>query len=195
MKNFVFFLLKVYFGIFYRVSLVNMQNVPKKGGAILCANHIGQMDMFFIGYKLKRLVHYMAKEELFKVPLLGAFIRYFGAFPVRRGTGDISAIKTALKLLEEGNIVGILPEGTRTKGKNMNDIKPKPGIVMIAIKAGVPIIPVAIEGDYKLFGKVKVIYGKPFVLDVEKNKKYSSEELAQLSLNIMKRVYSLLEDK
>ncbi|MCX7749796.1 MAG: 1-acyl-sn-glycerol-3-phosphate acyltransferase [Clostridia bacterium] len=193
LKGFVKLLLNIYFSIFYRVKLVNKGNIPPKGGAILCANHVGQMDMFFIGYKIKRMIHYMAKEELFRNPLQSAFIRWAGAFPVRRGTGDVEAIKTALKIIKQGHILGIFPEGTRRKDGQSGTVKP--GVAMFAVKTGVPIIPVAIEGNYKLFGKVKVVFGKPYYLEVEKGKKYSNDELIELSQGIMKEVYALLEAK
>jgi len=195
MEAFVKFLLRVYFSIFYRVELVGIQNVPQNGPVILCSNHIGQMDMFFVGYKLKRLIHYMAKEELFDIPLVSYILKHLGAFPVRRGTGDITAIKTSLKLLEEGKILGILPEGTRTRGKRAEEIKIKPGVGMIAVKSAAPILPVAVEGTYKLFSKVRVVYGKPFKPAVEGGRKYSSEELSEISRDIMNRVYSLMEAK
>lgn len=148
----------------------------------------------FIGYKLKRLVRYMAKEELFKIPLLSSFIRRLGAFPVSRGKGDVGAIKTALKLLEEGHIVGIFPEGTRLKHKKGKTIKAKPGAALLAQKSGAPILPVAICGRYRPFSKIKIVFGKPFTLDLEKDKKYTNSELVEFSEGIMKKVYSLLEE-
>jgi len=194
MLNVARFLVNLYFTIFYRVELINKENVPERGAALLCSNHVGAMDMFFIGYKIKRLVHYMAKSELFRIPVIGAIIRWLGAFPVNRGKGDVGAMKTVFRLLDEGKIVGIFPEGTRTRGKIDVNRKIKPGIALMAIKSDVPIIPVAIKGSYKLFGKVKVIFGQPFKLDVDKNKKYNKEELAEISKMIMNKIYSLMEE-
>ena len=71
--------------IFYRIELVDIENVPKRGAGILCANHISDLDMFFIGFKLSRLIRYMAKEEIFKYPILSQLAGYCGAFPVKRG--------------------------------------------------------------------------------------------------------------
>lgn len=186
---------KIIFKLFYRVELVDIENVPSKGGAILCANHPGTLDMFFIGYKLNRLVHYMAKEELFKNPLMNYIMRKLGCFPVKRGKPDIESIKTAINLVNEGHIVGILPEGTRTGFKNKKKIRAKPGVAMVATKVNAPIIPVAVSGDYRLFSKVKVVYGKPFYLDFEENKKYAIDELRDISQKIMNKIYALLEDK
>lgn len=187
--------LRVFFNIFFRVKLINKQNVPKDGGAILCCNHIGELDMFFIAYSLRRLVHYMAKEELFRNPISSWFFYSVGAFPIKRGTGDIGSIKTVLRMLGNGEIVGILPEGTRTRGKDKSEIKVKAGAAMLAIKGKVPIIPVGIKATYKLFSTVKVVYGESYYIKTEEGKKYTGEELTEFSNDIMNRVYSLLEEK
>nr|WP_010250151.1 lysophospholipid acyltransferase family protein [Acetivibrio cellulolyticus] len=189
------FFVKIVFSLLYRVKIVGMENVPKDGALILCANHNGEMDMFFIGYRLKRLVHYMAKEELFKNPLLGGFIRWLGAFPVKRGKADVEAIKTSLKLLENNEILGIFPEGTRMKKKAANSIRVKPGVALIAQKSGAPIIPVAVMGSYKPFSKIKIVFGKPFSIDLNKDNKYTNSELVEISENIMSKVYALMEEK
>lgn len=194
MIEFFRLLVTVIFTIFYRVEVVNTENVPESGPVLICANHNGIMDMFFIGYKIKRYVHYMAKEELFKIPLIGFIIKCLGAFPVKRGKGDVSSIKTVFRLLEEGKVVGIFPEGTRTRGKRKEDIKIKPGAAMIALRTGVQVLPVAIKGSYRLFSKVKVVFGKPFRIEPEEGKKYRNSDLVKISEDIMKKVYSLLEE-
>lgn len=194
MIDFLRIIVRIFFKCFYRVSITGYENVPAKGAAVLCSNHIGEIDMFLIGVKTRRLIRYMAKEELFKNPLFGAVIRSLGAFPVKRGRVGTESIKTALKLLEEGHILGIFPEGTRMRNKQNKEVKAKPGAAMFAVKAGVPVIPVAIYGKYKLFGKIRVIFGKPFYLDAEKDKKYTNEDYTEMSEYIMKKVYSLLEE-
>ncbi|NLP14613.1 MAG: 1-acyl-sn-glycerol-3-phosphate acyltransferase [Clostridium sp.] len=186
--------LKIVFLLFYRVKVIGIENVPEKGAAILCANHVGELDMFFIGYKIKRLVRYMAKSELFKNPLLSRIIKKLGAFPVRRGKADVEAIKTAINLLNDGHIVGIFPEGTRLKHKHGKTVKVKPGAALLAQKTGAPILPVAVEGKYRLFSKIKIVFGKPFALDLDKDKKYTNNELVEISEGIMKKVYLLLEE-
>lgn len=193
MKEAFRFFVVILFSLIYRIELVNKENIPEKGAALLCANHIGELDMFVIGYKLKRWVHWMAKEELFKIPLLGAFITSLGAFPVKRGKGDVGSIKKAFSLLEQGHILGMFPEGTRTRDKSKKDIKIKPGAAMIAVNSGVPIVPVAIRGSYKLFGRIKVVFGNPYTPDADKSRKYSGDELGEISKEIMNKVYSLLE--
>ncbi|HHV28885.1 lysophospholipid acyltransferase family protein [Acetivibrio mesophilus] len=192
--NFIRAIFNIFFTLFYRVRIIGIENVPAKGSVLLCSNHIAELDMFFIGYKLKRLVRYMAKKELFNIPLLSIFFRKLGAFPVSRGKGDVGAIKTALNLLEEGHIVGIFPEGTRLKNRKDTNIKVKPGAALLAQKSGAAILPVAISGSYRPFSKIKIVFGKPFTLDLDKDKKYTNSELVEISEGIMKKVYSLLEE-
>ncbi|MCX7921785.1 MAG: 1-acyl-sn-glycerol-3-phosphate acyltransferase [Clostridia bacterium] len=188
-------ILTIFLTLFFKVELVNKENIPEKGAAILCANHIGELDMFFIGYRLKRIVHYMAKEELFRYPIIAGIIRWLGAFPVKRGRADVGAIKTAFKLLDEGHILGIFAEGTRTRNRNASNVKVNPGVAMIAVKSGAPIVPVAIEGNQKLFSKIRVVFGKPYYLDIDRSKKYSNEELVEISRGIMGKVYGLLGER
>ena len=120
MKKFAIFITTIVFKLIYRVELVNMEKVPVKGPAILCANHNNILDMFFLGFRLKRWMYWMAKEELFKNPIAAFILGKLGVFPVKRGKGDISSIKNAYKLLDEGKIVGIFPQGTRINPSSSN---------------------------------------------------------------------------
>ncbi|MCX8132144.1 MAG: 1-acyl-sn-glycerol-3-phosphate acyltransferase [Clostridia bacterium] len=195
MKDIVRLIVRLIFCILYRVEIKGRENIPLKGGAVLCANHAGELDMFFIGYRIKRLIRWMAKEELFRNPVVGFLIRRLGAFPVKRGTGDVGAIKTAFKLLDDNHILGMFIEGTRTKRNTGRVAKPNPGAAMFAIKKHVPVIPVSVEGDYKPFSKIKIVFGKPYYLDADKNIKYSNDELKEFSKSIIERVYAQMEEK
>src|SRR3989339_619848 len=132
--RFVRFVILICLNLLYKIEIEGYKNFPKKGGAIVCANHLGNLDMFFIGYKIKRLVHWMAKEELFNNKIFAMILRKIGAFPVKRGTGDLGAIKFAINLIKNEHILGIFPEGTRTIKKNSEEIKLKSGVALIAIK-------------------------------------------------------------
>ena len=189
MKKFAVFITKIVFSVIFRVEIINREKVPQKGPALLCSNHNNMLDMFLIGYKIKRWIYWMAKEELFRNPFSGYLFKKLGAFPIKRGTGDVGSIKTALKLLNEGEVVGIFPHGHRaSKRKTMRS---KPGAAMLAINAGVQVVPVMVTGNYRLFGKIRVIFGDPFHIEAEKDKKYTSEELSGISSDIMEKVYSL----
>ena len=175
---------------FFRVEVKGIENVPDENATLLCANHVGGFDMLFIGYKLNRLVHYMAKAELFKIPVLKQLIKAYGAFPVNRGRADITAVKGAYSLLDKGEIVGIFPEGTRRKaGKK---VKIHSGAVNIALKKNVPILPVGIKATYKMFSKVEIVFGEPYFIDYDAEKKYTIDEIKEMSENLMRKIYSLV---
>jgi 1-acyl-sn-glycerol-3-phosphate acyltransferase len=185
----------IFLSLIFRIRWHNSENVPENGAALLFSNHVGQFDMFLIAIKIKRWIYWMAKEELYKIRLLAVWLKGVGAFPVKRNTSDIRSARTVFKLLKEGKIVGIFPEGTRQK-KWKSDLKSvKSGAALFALKAGVPLVPVAIKGDYKLFRKIDVYYGKPYRLYEEPGKKYTRKELTEISRNIMINIYSLAEEK
>jgi len=180
------------FKIFFKVEVINRENIPAEGPALLCANHRSMLDMFFLGFKIDRWIYWMAKDELFKNPVLSFLIRKLGGFPVKRGTGDVDSIKHAYQLLHENKIVGIFPQGTRINPSKANTVKIKSGAALIAAKTGVPIIPAAVYGNYKLFSRMRIIYGKPFKIE-KMDRKLSKEELAEISRDIINRIYSLSE--
>ncbi len=183
---------KLLFAIFLRLELINSENVPEKGAALICSNHPGSWDMFLIGCRLKRLTRFMAKEELFRNPVLKFILNRVGAFPVKRGKADVESMKIAINLLKNGHIVAMFPEGTRTKN-NGNKMRVGGGAALMAIRSGAPVIPVRIKGDYKLFGKMKVIFGTPYYIDADKDKIYPSSELKKISEEIMKKSFELSE--
>lgn len=118
------------------------------GPFILAANHIGIIDPWLVGCITSRPVHFMAKEELFRPRMLRWWLRQVGSFPVRRGEADREAIRTTLRILREGGIVGIFVEGTRNPHGRPLPIQH--GAAMLAVKAGVPIVPVAIVRQGRL---------------------------------------------
>lgn len=155
------YLLRVIYTLLFRLEARGTENIPADGPVVLASNHLSLLDPPTVGIKIRRKVHFMAKEELFKIPVFGPLIRAFGAFPVKRGGVSKDAIKSAISLLKEGNILGIFPEGTRN---NQEGTAAKKGASMIAIRSGAAVVPVAIIGKYSLFRKMIVCYGKPIDL-------------------------------
>lgn len=188
MKTFARIITTIVFKLFYRVEVINKDKIPERGPALLCANHNAFLDMFFLGFSLKRWIHWMAKEELFRNPIAAFLLKRLGAFPVKRGTGDVGSVKNAYRLLEQGKIVGIFPQGTRRHTDGTARVKS--GAAMIAANAGVPIIPATVKGSYKLFSKMTINYGEPFFIDKHEDK-LTKEELAEISRDIINRIYSL----
>lgn len=183
----------IYFTLFHRLELINIENVPEEGAAILYANHTSNADPALAVCRIKRMVYFMAKDELFKGKLLTRFWTNVGAFPVKRGMGDIGAIKKSLEYLKAGYMLGMFPEGTRRR-KNKNP-EPKPGLALLAIRSKTPVLPVAITDNPKFFNKIKVIYGKPIELTEYYEKKLSVDEHAEISKKLMDEVEKLKQLK
>lgn len=176
--------------ILFRVEINGLKNIPSEGPCILCFNHRSLLDPPVVGVFIPRQLTFMAKEELFHIPVLGFLIKALGAFPVRRGTGDITAIKTSLNILKEGKVLAIYPEGSRSKTGKLNYAKP--GVALIATKAMVPIIPVGVTGEYKLFHKLHINIGSPMIFEEYYGKKLQTEALQDISNNVMDSIKQLM---
>ena len=157
----------------FDLKVYGRENLPKNGGALLLSNHQSYLDPVVIAVKLDRPVSYMAKTELFEGNRIFAwFITALHAFPVRRGESDIAAVKKAIAKLQEGNILNMYPEGTRSPDGELGKILP--GVVVVVRRAQVPVIPVAIVGSREAWPKgakginshpVRVMYGKPLNIE------------------------------
>lgn len=173
----------------YRIEVIGLEHFPKDGGVLLCTNHIHNFDPLVVGTTAPRPVHFMAKEEIFKVPVLGNVVRKCNAFPVKRGMGDREALRAGLKILKDGNVFGLFPEGTRSKtgeiGKGLS------GAGFFALRTEAKVLPCAIIGPYKSFGKLKVVYGKPIDMAEMRSRKASAEEVTEF---IMSEIHKLIKE-
>lgn len=154
--------------LFFRIRAWGVENVPRSGGVILAANHQSFLDPPIVGIPLTRQVYYVARSSLFGGPLRRWWLRAQHALPIERGAGDIGAIRQAVELLRQGQGLVLFPEGTRTPDGSIKQFKP--GFALIAARAGVPVVPVAIEGSYRAWprhqrvpgwGRIRVAYGPP----------------------------------
>lgn len=187
--------------IFGRMKSHNSENVPRKGGVILAPNHVSFIDPPAVGSGINfRSVHFMAKIELFKIPVLGFLIRAVGAFPVKQHTADRAAIRQALDYLKKGELVCIFPEGTRSPDGKLTEAQP--GLGMVALKARVPVVPAALIGTDKMlprhsiffhFAKVRIVYGKPLTFDDLYDKGMDREAIAQVGDRVMAAIRELQE--
>jgi 1-acyl-sn-glycerol-3-phosphate acyltransferase len=174
----------VVYGVFkpwYRIEAIGLENFPKEGGVLLCANHIHNFDPLVVGIMAPRPVHYMAKEEIFSVPVLGKVVKMCNAFPVKRGFSDREALRTGLKLLKDGHVFGLFPEGTRSKNGELG--KGLSGAGFFALRTDALVVPCAIIGPYKSFRKLKVVYGEPIDLDGLRKEKASAEQVTELIMS------------
>ncbi|NJR68484.1 MAG: 1-acyl-sn-glycerol-3-phosphate acyltransferase [Synechococcales cyanobacterium CRU_2_2] len=144
------------FYTYFKGRIEGLENVPKHGPFIAVSNHASDFDPPLLAASLGRPVAFMAKEELFDVPLLKQGIQLYGAYPVRRGTGDRQALKAAMSFLEQGWGAGLFLDGTRTPDGRIAD--PKPGAAWIAAKMQVPLVPVCLWGTQNILIQGK---GKP----------------------------------
>jgi 1-acyl-sn-glycerol-3-phosphate acyltransferase len=179
----------LYFGTHGGLVTMGEENVPRNGGVILAPNHVSHLDPPAACCALRRTVHCMAKEELFKHRLFGAMITMLAAFPVRRGEGDTESIRTAMSLLDAGEIVLLFPEGTRGDGEVFQPINR--GVALLAKRTGVPVVPVGITGTHLVMPRDKsrkpqnsrmvVACGKPFTyaeISTEGNERQNRERFA-----------------
>lgn len=182
-------LVKTVLSPLYRFEIIGAENFPKEGGILLCSNHIHALDPPVVGMTAPRTVHFMAKEELFKAPILGPILPKVNAFPVKRGMSDREALRTALKILKSGEVVGLFPEGTRSTDGVLK--KGLSGAGFFALRGNADVMPCAIIGPYKAFRKVKVVYGEPIRMEPFRERKASVDEVTEA---IMSSIQKILDD-
>jgi 1-acyl-sn-glycerol-3-phosphate acyltransferase len=188
--------------LYASLEVKGAENVPRKGPLIVASNHLNDADPGVLSTRIPRRLVFMTKDELFHVPGLAQFLRAYGAFPIRRHEVDISAIRRSNETLKHGLALLLFPEGTRS-AKDARLGKAWPGTAMIALRNGVPILPVAITGSQEMalpglflgFFKRKRItltIGKPFFLAVPE--RVNSESAAIGTRLIMEEIAALLPE-
>ena len=167
-------------GFLFNIKVINRENEPDDNGYIICANHASATDPIALSYAFrKNQVYFMAKKELFKIPVLSGIIKLFGAFPVDRASNDVGAVKKAITTIESGSCFGIFPQGPRYS-EDPRTTKTKNGMALIATKTGADIVPCYIyrkNNKFRLFRRTYVIIGEkiPFAslgYDAEANGEY-----------------------
>ncbi len=181
----------IFFRTFFRLKIEGKENIPDESERfIICANHRGYFDPPLVGIAMPFQIGFMAKEELFRNKAFGALIRKLGAFPIRRGKSDFGALRSAIKMSESGKHIVIFPEGGRSHENRLR--KGKTGAVMVAVKAGADILPIGLEGTYRPFTRITIHIGEPIRLDEYFGRKTNSDELKELTENvIMPRISEL----
>ena len=185
--SFLKYVFRFFFLFVFRVKTVGKENVLLDKGAVFACNHKSNWDCLVIIATCPRPLSFMGKAELFKFKPFAFVLKKFGVFPVNRGKGDISAIKTSLKILKDDKAFMMFPEGMRVKRYEQSNVKP--GIAMISTRAQVPVVPVTITGTYKWMNKITVTYGEPIYFDEFYGEKLSVEKLQEMSVSVMDTIY------
>ena len=184
---------KIFDKLQYKIEYVGLENIPKEGGFILASNHMCALDPVFIAIGMEdRQLHFMGKKELFEKKIVKFFLTKFNGFPIVRGGADSEALNYAIRIVKEGYVLGIFPEGTRSK-----DYKPgraKTGVAVIAKEAKADILPVSIysSDEMKKHTKLTIRFGE--VIPYEKlgiNDDSSREELRECAQYVMSEITEL----
>jgi 1-acyl-sn-glycerol-3-phosphate acyltransferase len=184
----------VFLKVFNRLEVIGNENIPEKGGVIVAANHFSYLDPPVIGVALKRQASFIAKEGLFKIPIIGRGIKAF-SFPVKRDRPQPSTIKEAVSRLKQGGVIVLFPEGGRSANGSFLDAKR--GVGMIAAMSSAPVVPALIEGTDRAFpvgakifrpAKISVVFGTPLKIEKKETDKHFQE---RISREIMERIKKL----
>ena len=183
----------------YRAIALGTENVPSHGPVVLAPNHFSNFDHFFSAIYIRRDVRFMAKSQLFENPALAWLISHGGAFPVRRGRGDLETFKTAYSIFDQGGCILIYAEGGRSRTGELGD--PRRGVGLIALESGVPVVPVAIHGSRGVrqwrrlkFPKVTIQYGEPITFELVKEPSREEQQAAaERIFDSVREMYGALE--
>jgi len=181
--------------IFWQMKVEGFENIPKECAVIIASNHVSYLDPAVLAASLNRKIYFITKKEVFKNGFVSFILKNLNAISVDRGNADILAFKKAINILREEKVLGIFPEGTRSSNGELQELKL--GTIKIAMKTGVPILPVGIIGTHKIYPrgikfpilfkhKIIVKYGAPQYLNKlkSKDKIYQKEELNLLGKKI-----------
>ena len=182
----------------FRGNLIGRENIPQQRSFILVSNHGSLLDPPLLGHAIGRNISFMAKSELFRIPLLGFIIKSCGAYPVRRGMADKNTIKIACEKLSNNNSIGIFIDGTRQKNGRIN--KPKQGAALLSFKNQKLLLPVAIINSHRLvrykffipfFTKIVIKVGKP----IKPPKSSSKNDLVSVTNYLQETINYMFESK
>lgn len=176
-------------GIFYRLSVTGKENIPA-GAAMVCANHSSMADPFLMAFAfgIDCHMHFIAKVELFNIPVISSVLKKLGMISVNRGILDVATIKGTFGYLKKNEKVAIFPEGTRASRDG--EIPAKNGAIKLADHSNVPIVPVFLPRKKPLFSRVRLVIGEPYRIE-KREKKLSADDYAVLADRLMEKIHGL----
>jgi 1-acyl-sn-glycerol-3-phosphate acyltransferase len=188
--------------LLYRVRIKGREHLPASGGFVMAPSHRSMMDILFTARATPRRVRFMGKASLFSVPVLGAFFRALGGFPVARDGTDRKAVRDSVAMLEAGDVLCVYPEGTRQNGRKIQPLQP--GAAYLALRASVPIVPVGIAGAEEImrsrkdpiprFGRVTIVVGPPIVPEARASGVVARDKVDALSATVFDALQVVLDD-
>jgi len=176
--------------VLYRVSYSGGEKVPRSGAVLICANHLGWWDPIILAIACRRRVYFMAKAELWDNLILRVLLPLVGAFPVRRGTPDRRSLTRALELLDAGQVVGIFPEGSREPSGVFR--RAEPGVGLLVLKAGVPVVPGYFQGPYGFRRRVTLTLGEPLRFEMSDDDGRTGAQKRQMVADAVMRQIAVL---
>lgn len=189
------------FKLFYPLEIKGLENLPREGGIILAPNHSSYFDPIHFGLAIPRNIRWIAKKSFFDVWWRGWFFKATGCLSVNPEKPSIEVLKGALLILKQGKMLGIFPEGSRSRdGKLMNG---ELGVALLAIRSGVPILPAAIDGAFEAYPpdakfprprRIKLRFGQPLIFDAVKKGRIDKKTLEAVTEKVMKNIKKLIDE-
>jgi len=184
--------------IWTRKEVVGLENVPRHGPTILACNHLNLADSLLLVSLVPRRLIFMAKIELWSTPVIGPLYGLYGCIPVRRFEADVAALRRAEKVLRQGHVLAMFPEGTRSRHPGLG--KGHPGTAIIALRGGAPIVPIGVSGTevvslprcFLRRTRVRIAFGRPFTLP--RGQRLTTELAEEGTERIMKEIAALLPE-
>ncbi|MBV9270768.1 MAG: 1-acyl-sn-glycerol-3-phosphate acyltransferase [Candidatus Eremiobacteraeota bacterium] len=178
------------FSSVWRMKVYGRENVPMRGPLVVACNHVSYADPPVLGTASPRQISYMAKQELFAIPVLGPMIRSFGAYPVDRHGSASAAIKRSVEVLRDGGAIGIFPEGTRNLD---GSAEVRQGVALLASLGRAPVVPACVIGTNRIkrLRQIKVVFGEP--MHLPEGRKATREEMAKFTDEVMSAIRALAQ--
>jgi 1-acyl-sn-glycerol-3-phosphate acyltransferase len=180
--------------LFNRVELIGWEHLPPKGPAVIIANHISGWDSIYLYCFIRRPLYFMAKAELFAIPVLGWLLRRIHVFPVKRDAIDRAALRKSAAVLGEGHMLVLFPEGTRSKAGQLQPFKE--GAALFAHRAQAPVIPLAMQNTPQTFPRafrqpIRILCGPPIALEKYQGQKADSQLLKAMTAEFRQEISRL----
>lgn len=190
MYNFIKISLKLYYKIFFKVEVKNAEKLENAKGLVISGNHLSNHDPLLFVPFFNNKIRFIAKEELFKVPVLKNMLQSTKAIPVKRGTFDRACINTAIAALKDGENVGIFPEGTRSYDKDLKLGESHNGVSLISTRAGANVLTFAIipNKNFRIFSKIKIVIGEEINTTELKEQGLKHDEITKVIMNSIEKI-------